>query len=408
MSVLHSSLNLNDLVYLGSTPAATTIQRNLRKFYPEKTVYGANEKMVIRLHGNQFVDMPNSSLRFQIRPVGSDLVFSNSSVVNAFRRVRVVSPSGKVISDSINNNLLQRMNIKLERSFDNAFLVGPAYGHSSESDTTLLDGLTYEFVVPMRFISPFWNNEQLLPPVMSEDLILEFYFENLTEVGKSAGGGALTAYVISDPQLIVDAVLMTDPIWKALHDMKDDIMVYEYLDYVHEETSLSISSNKGEIRSSQPLSNALEAFTTLRNSDIVHSEIESSFQTVNIPMTVPSPVDQMEYRWGDVNLPQQPANGGPQIFNILLHARGQLSSSRNDDYSLSKTNFQSVNNSYACYAVNLRTSKVFNNSGREISNQNLLLCRFTHDRTLITGLVDMFIKHVARIVIKGGVVDVER
>ena len=174
MSVLHSSLNLNDLVYLGSTPAATTIQRNLRKFYPEKTVYGANEKMVIRLPGNQFVDMPNSSLRFQIRPVGSDLVFSNSSVVNAFRRVRVVSPSGKVISDSINNNLLQRMNIKLERSFDNAFLVGPAYGHSSESDTTLLDGLTYEFVVPMRFISPFWNNEQLLPPVMSEDLILEF------------------------------------------------------------------------------------------------------------------------------------------------------------------------------------------------------------------------------------------
>ena len=62
-SQLIEQLDLNNLLYLQGTDASVAMNKQLRKFYPEKNIFQNDEKILFRLHGRQFIDMKCSSLK---------------------------------------------------------------------------------------------------------------------------------------------------------------------------------------------------------------------------------------------------------------------------------------------------------------------------------------------------------
>ena len=409
--VIVESLDLNDLLYLQGTDASVADNRQQRKFFPEKTLFRNSEKILFRLHGRQFLDMKNSSLRFQVRFNGSNVSAgtgpNSGSILNIFKRTRNISATGKAISDVNNHNMLARMSARLYRGNEANSVLGGTYGLQSADNavSTWVDGTTYEFVVPMRLVSPFWDNEQLLPPQMTEGHQVELFLENLIRCGVVVG--TLTNYEVLNPELICDVILVNPSIDAAVASMSSQKMVYEYKDFVQIETTMSIDSGDLNMPLTYPLSNALECFVTIRPVATANNKDVDSFVTTAINMTVPSTNDQLVWRIGQIQLPQARILGGPQIYNFLLNGRNQLSSNTVTDFSIKRTNFlASTGEAWGVYFVNLRRSNLFDNSGREVSNQQSLVAEIKTAGTA-NNICDMFCKYIGRIVIEKNILKVE-
>ena len=418
-------LDLNDLLYLQSTDASVSLNKQLRKFYPEKTTFQNNEKIMFRLHGRQFIDMKNSSLRFKVRFTGSNVragrkdvgespIAGSGSILNIFSRSRCISSTGKCISDVDNHNMLQRMSARLYRGENHSSVMGGVYGLNGADGNmdNWSDGVLYEFVVPMRMVNPFWNNSQLLPPQIAENLQVELFLENLVRCG--VVDGTLTKYEVLNPELIADVYLVSPSIDSAVASMSNERMVYEYEDFVQIESTMSIDSGDLNLPLTYPLSNALEAFVTIRKVSVANVATADSFDTVPIGMggsggRAVSDNDQLVWRIGQLQLPQARMLGGPQIYNMLLNGRGQLECNKNTDFQIKRSNFDDAGNSgksWALYFANLRRSNLFNNSGREVSNQQSLVAEIKI-ATPSNNIVDMFCKYVGRIVINDNFLTVE-
>jgi len=418
---LIDQLDLNDLMYLQGTDASVSENKVLRKFYPEKTSFQNGEKILFRLHGRQFLDMCNSSLRFRVRFTGAtvtagpdnapaDPPTGSGSILNIFRRSRTISSTGVSISDVDNHNMLQRMATRLYRGESHNSVLGGVYGLNG-SDSTVTkwqNGELYEFVVPMRMLNPFWENKQLLPPQITEGLSFELFTESLTRVGISSG---LTKYEILNPELIADVYNVTPAIDSAVASMSNQRLVYEYKDWVQIESTMSVNSSSVALPMTYPLSNALEAFVTVRDVANANASGEDSFVTVPIGMggnagNAVSDSDQLVWRVGQIQLPQARMLGGPEIYNFLLNARNQIQSNTVTDFSLKRTNFDQGSKSWACYFVNLRRSNLFDNSGREVSNQQSLVAEIKIN-TPINAILDFFCCYVGRVVINDNFLTVE-
>lgn len=399
-----SLLELNDLVYSESTDASVNIQRHLRKFYPRKTSFKPLEKIQIMVQGEQFLDMKNSSLRFTVVP-NATITWGTGSALNLISRCRIMSSSGQEISDSRKNNLFQKQDNKLYQSAEyNQFLAG-SWGSTGQRNASANVNNTY--VIPMKHVSPFFNNDQLLPPMVAKDLIIEIYLESVKRVGQAAG---LTDYDILDPVLIADCVLATSDITQAIDSMTKTGLIYEFCDVVHAETNST--SDRVDFVLPHSLSNALEGFVVSRDVDVINSEAKDNF--VSLPIEQDETKDayldnKLVFRIGDIQLPQIEAVGGFEIYNMLLNARGMLNNTEAKDFNMTVEDL--LTGGYACYFVNLRRSKLFGNSGREVSNQRNLICQFRRQKDgapTVSSVNDFFVKYIGRIHIKNGIIDVER
>ena len=61
-----SLLDVNRLLYLPSTDASPSINRVIRKQYPEKNIYVQEDVIVWNLHGAHFSDMSQSYISFDL------------------------------------------------------------------------------------------------------------------------------------------------------------------------------------------------------------------------------------------------------------------------------------------------------------------------------------------------------
>jgi len=413
--VIVESLDLNDLMYLQGTDASVADGRQLRKFFPEKTVFQNGEKILFRLHGRQFIDMKNSALRFTVKFTGATVTAGfdtySGSILNIFRRSRIISATGKSISDVNNHNMLARMSARLYRGNQYNDTLGAVIGlQGAGSYNTWSSGTEYEFVVPMRLVSPFWDNCQLLPPQISEGLQVELFLEDLIRCGISSAG-TLTKYQVLNPELICDVVQVNPAIDSAVASMSSQKMVYEYHDFVQIESTMSIDSGDLHLPLTYPLSNALEAFVTIRSTANANAATKDSFATTRITTYSSSVNDQLVWRSGSIQLPQARAIGGAQIYNILLNGKGALSNNHSMDFSLKRSNFDAANDvtnekGWGVYFVNLRRSNLFDNSGREVSNQQSLVAEIKTAGTA-NNIIDMYCKFLGRIVIEKNILHVE-
>lgn len=418
---LVEQLDLNDLLYVQGTDASVAENRQLRKFYPEKNIFQNDEKILFRIHGRQFIDSKNSALRFKIvftttQNVKAGQALYSGSIYNIFSRCRVISSTGKCISDLHNLNLWNRMSSRIYRGVLHNSTIAPIYGvngrEAAGSEDLWEDGKEYEFIIPLRFLSPFLDCPQLVPPQIAENLQIELFLENTIRCGKTLLAGTISKYEVFNPELILDTYLVTPAIDSAVMSMSNQKMVYEFYDWVQVEGNASVNSGEINLALTYPLSNCLECFTTIRSVAIVNDKNKDSFATKPIGLKAGSVSDDDQFvmRVGQLQLPQQRCIGGPEIYNMLVNGRKQLECSINADFDLPRIRFQldiaGDDTAWACYFANLCRSNLFENSGREVSNQQALVAQI---KQAVPGndILNMFAKYVARVVIENNHLRVE-
>ena len=412
-SQLIEQLDLNNLLYLQGTDASVAMNKQLRKFYPEKNVFQNDEKILFRLHGRQFIDMKCSSLKFTITFTGDTVLAGignlSGSILNIFKRCRILTSTGKSISDLDNLNLFNRMSQKLYRGTLHSDVIGGSYGLNgiTGSEDQWSTGVPYTFIVPMRFLSPYWDNEQLCPPQIAENMSVELFLENTTRCGRQATG-TLTSYSVTNPEIIADVILVTPAIDSAVSSMSNQRMVYEYKDFVQIESTMSVNAGDLSLPLTYPLSNALECWTTIRKVSNVNGKTSDSFHTTPIgtKTTTLSSDDQFVMRIGSIQLPQARIIGGTEMYNMLLNGRNQLQSNTNTNFNLTIRDFEDITNPWGVYFANLRRSNLFDNSGREVSNQQNLVAEIKI-KTPANNIVNMFCQYVGRVVINDNYLTIE-
>jgi hypothetical protein len=413
-------LDLNNLIYVADSNASVALNKVQRIFYPEKSTYKSQERIAITIHGNQFLDFKNSSIRFLINysgTIGNTVRFGTlTSATALFNRVRVVSKDGIVLTDLMNSNLFSFIDTKLKNSKLYEDIVGDSYGYENGGFVTIAATTQAEFTIPLRFLSPLFNSDQLLPPQISDGMTVELFLENPTIALDVSGGGAQPVdYSLDNVELLVDSSLVQDDTRNTVENMgfkANDDLVYEFVDVVDSISYAPIGTEKIYYEAPHSLTNALEAVTVLRKTVNINNFQASSLLTNGAKNKPYSNEDSMSYSLGSNKFPQQPAIGGARIYQQILHSQGVLQSTTCDNFNLPLDNpyVNPMQTHNGCYPVNLRTSKIFDNSGRTISNSQRLsveIRRWELAGANETYQLNMFIYYTSRIVIKNGQMSIE-
>jgi len=394
-------IDINNLVYSESIDLSSGIDRKAILRFPEKTNYKNTEDIVFTLKNTrQFIDFKNSSLSFEFKTDGGTAVVFNStsSFLNLIRRVIVRAPDGSVLSHCDKVNLLQRNLLKVKNGKNYADVIAPSFGYGSLNALEIGNKF---ITIPMRFISPIFDNEKLMPPQLVDTLRIEIQLEKIAIAFNS--GIAPTSYSIIDPVLHLDSYQMLPAVLSETLDREE--LIYEYHDWNNTVAGLSDAGDDFYFQYDRSVSNALEAFVVLRNTNVLVSS-EDSFEQKSIGVDEVN--DRLVWRWGSLQLPHQAINRSSNLYQNVLYCYGQLDNKNAMNFNLKLDEFQikEGETSSAIYPVNLRRSKLFNNSGREISNRNNLACEI---RTSVAGSFqgDMFTCSLSRVLIKGDEFTVE-
>jgi hypothetical protein len=395
MSDTMQLLDINNLMYSQSIDISSGIDRKIIERFPEKTNYKNTEDIVFTLKNTrQFIDFKNSSLSFEFKTDGGTAVVFNStgSFLNLIRRVIVRAPDGSVLSHCDKVNLLQRNLLKVKHGKNYADVIAPSFGYGSLNDLQVGNKF---ITIPMRFISPIFDNDKIMPPQLVDTLRIEIQLEKIAIAFNS--GTAPTSYSIIDPVLHLDSYQMLPAILSEILDREE--LIYEYHDWNNTVAGLSDAGDDFYFQYDRSVSNALEAFVVLRNTDVFADDADS-FEQKSIGVNNVN--DRLVWRWGSLLLPHQAINRSSNLYQNVLYCYGQLDKKNALDFNLSLNEFELEvgETSSAIYPVNLRRSKLFNNSGREISNRNNLACEI---RTSVAGSyqADMFTMSLSRVLIRG-------
>ena len=384
-----SLLDVNRLLYVPSTDASPVITRSQRKQFPQKNSYVADDVMVFELHGSYFIDMCQSNLSFDL--VGSsNLDFGKGSVLNLFKEVRIIASNGKVISRIQKANLLN-FNLMYAKH-GSAYRVNMADAISFQP--TLALTTSKHFSVPLKIISPFFATPQLLPPRIMEGLRIEVTLERPEVALKN-----VSSYTLSSPIFTLDSYELNNQVNIILAEMSP--LIYEFKSWKHTASMTNSSQSSNTVVNKHSLANALEAMLIPRNyAETVQSAAESFSSNF-----VLAEDDHYQFRWGSVLLPQTEIIKPQEWYNQMLYVNDQLKSDTMTNFNISYSSY--INTiGFSTAVAQLRRSNVLDKSGLELSNQNELECSY---KISASGnrIADMFIQHLARVVLDGDLIRVE-
>ena len=373
-SVMQDLIDINNLSYLSDTDASVAVQRQQTELIPPKTKYSGGSKIIFKLpkFGINFQDFQNSSFVFKmVNTGGTALTFSlDGSALNAINRVLVTS-NGETISDSENVNLYEMHNSKITESESYLRFAGPAYGYNHLVQETLVAGTEYNYAIPMRKLAPFFDTDQFVHPRITNGMTITIFLES-DQVAYSST--AVSTYEISNPKLVLDTTQVSDGIYNELRKMGTkghDALVYEYYDVTHEYANITGNTSVLEYPLTMSVTNAVQAVALLRVVTEIDDITISSLHTKG-PKMDPNAVntsDNMQWKSGSTSLPNVGAKNGLEIYNTLLCSLSMLADKESNRFTLARSEFTAE---FGCYLVDLRRSRMFKNSGREISNNQTM------------------------------------
>jgi hypothetical protein len=383
-------LDLNNLGYEPDTDPSVAVNRQLVKRYPDKTTYKDGEKMAFTLGGTSFMDGKNSSLIVGLKAESSSSLFNfgvqQGSIFNIVKRIVISDPSGESLCDINNFNAFSAITNRMKLSEQYHTILGDSIG-SRVSNFSVAD--THYFQMPLRLLSPFFDNDQLIPPMIGDGMIIEIYLEDPKQAMIATGG--VDSYQILNPEMVFDTSQLADQYLKMLSDMP---MTYEYSNVVQD--SSFMPSADGEITFEIPraLSTATSAIAVLRDQTNLRSGANNGFKMVGPSITV-NPQDEMQWQLGSILFPLQPAKGSLNIYNALLSSQQVLTSSNCDSFDIPYGSLFATD--IGVYSVDLCRSRMYANSGRELSNGQRLSINIKQS-VAANYVVDVFIYHISRCV----------
>jgi hypothetical protein len=399
-----SLLDLNNLVYLPCTETTLSVKRQQRRYYAQKNTYnGGTDTIVYQFHGQQFVDFTKSYLQLNFIFQGANNVTfgEDGTILNIFREVRVLASNEKEIARTQRHNLLMYHLNKQKLGYWAVPSLLPSIGNGE----SLIPATVYQFCIPMRMISPFFDTPQLCPPQIFDNLRIEIDLENLVipfVVAEDETGP--TSYTVQKPEAVFDSFLLNDNTMSIIS--RQSPLIYEYMSYFHTESTLSSDATFVETPFTQPLANAVEAVTLVRDSDALIEPLADKLRTIQ-----PSATDYYFYRWGEQMLPQQQLTGIQQGYAQLLYVNKKLERNNDDNFAVSYESFTTPaavgGGTLNAYVAQLRRSPLEESSGLEISNKTNLMYVANFEVTA-SRLIDFYVQHSARVVIRSGVLDVKK
>ena len=203
--------------------------------------YKSGTEMKFRLKTSGYVDPMKSWLQFEIQGTTGAPTFGVGSATNVIRNVRVFSKGGTEISRLQNANLYQKYKQDWSNENNWATQVGTSQGYSASDLTT-----KQKFAIPLRYISPFFDQKKLISPMMLNDMKIEIDLANVGQAIVSVTTPA-TEYTITNPRMRLHTSYLDPKIDARIKQLADStgLILYHKEIYHEAERGNNTSYNFG-------------------------------------------------------------------------------------------------------------------------------------------------------------------
>jgi hypothetical protein len=425
-------LGVNQLLYTRTAPTNPVTERTQKKSYAENgsnASLGPSDHLIVNLQtGTEFIDPLQSFLVFDIEVTPSAAVteakvgiYFNGSACNLMRDTQISTRSGKEMDRLEQANLLDYHKVWHEskevsqHNYEGLMMAevreNPSYDElvTSNGNRTVFPWIATESVpktrrvmIPLKFVSPIFDSQKLMPPHLARGLRVDITLEDFATAFTVASGISLTetyTYQVKKPYILTDSYRMADSVLEYLNAnfaSQKTGLVYEYFSWHNTKTQSSDTSLNVEVRSS--VSMATDAFMVTRASaaDTVQSD---SFASV-----VLGDNDKSQWRIGSHYLPNAPIVGQVEHYAQTLYWMDKVRTDHvegctfGDFIGLPAAGGTQVGYGTGKFPVVLSRNNILDLSGIAINNSMTLAV----ESTLAAGGsrdVSVFLRHLRRAIL---------
>jgi hypothetical protein len=407
-------LGVNQLLYTRTAPTNPVTERTQKKSYAENgsnASLSQSDHLIVNLQtGTEFIDPLQSFLVFDIvvssdvAPVASaNTLYFPGSACNLIRDTQVSTRSGKEMDRLEQANLLDYHMVwhdakeHASRNLQGLMMAEvvpnkPAALFTEQTVTRnafifpvgITDSQTQRVMIPLKYISPIFDSQKLMPPHLARGLRIDCTLEAFATAFASAQGALLTGpdqaytYQVQKPYILTDSYRMSDSVLEYLNAnfaSEKSGLVYEYFSWHNTKTQSSDTSLNVEVRSS--VSMATDAFMVTRDST-ADTVLNDSFRS-----EVLAEGDRSQWRIGSHYLPNAPINGRVEHYAQMLYWQDKLRHMIQDGCNFSEfvgrdpVSTQNVGSGTGKFPVVLSRNNVLDLSGVSINNSMTLAAEVT-------------------------------
>ena len=394
-----SLLQVNRLMYKMAPEIGITRHKTHQIDLPQQSTYSAGSQLIVEAQtGSAFVDCQKSYMTFKIVATGtSTSSFGVGSALNVIQDSLVLSRTGVELSRLFNTNLYGKYKKDWQNTRDWKVCVAPSQGGSTydaPNGVWVPQDITSQITVsiPMKDISPFFNQKKLLPPQIMEGLRIRLDLASIYTASLSAA--TITGYTISDPQFHWSTVHLADAFRRKVAEMSASRgLVLLHKEVYHQQTSVNGTALNFEIR--KAASKALACHIVPRLIANVNTATKDSMSSEQFNFNSASSHIGADF------FPQQAlANGVNQFYTYCLQAHNKLCDGTSAPSALyspvaaDDSYFGDANSlkSQASLAFDLNKSGVSDLDGYVINNSRALVVDLS--MASANRRVDSFLEHL--------------
>lgn len=395
---LDEMLDVSNLTYLAEDDANLVVERTQKIQYADSPSYSPSSNSLVIVNwqtGEDYISAKDSSLRFTLtlNPGGAapDTVVKftqtgstggGGSILNIFKRIRVISRSGVVLADIDEANLLNYLKTKYHHTHEwrtqqqGAGLLG--FGQDLTQTTT--------WDVPLSCLSGLFDLDELLPSMLCRGVRIEI---NLASVGEAfyqeTQTVALADYEISQVQCNLDSYRLSSGAVNKLNEMSQSKagLVLQYYDYENSrfDKPAGASNFSAEVRKVASMANSV--FSVVRP-----QAAGTPLQADDFKSIPSAELAKYQFRIGSLYLPVQEVEGKTQFYQQVNYSLGKL----NNGHELGVRFSEFDENLMAVASIDRYWLK---NSGLAINNSTSLtwISELAGASVAAARRVDIFLKH---------------
>lgn len=395
---LDEMLDISNLSYVAEDDANLVVERTQKIQYADSPSYNPSSNNLVIVNwqtGEDYISARDSSLRFDIEITSGDGQALNppaklgvGSILNIFKRVRVVSRSGVVINDITESHLLNSLKTKYEHTYEwrteqqgQALLGYGPTGAEEEFEDVGTAGKKY-FDVPLSCLAGIFDLDMLLPSMLCRGLRLEITLAPVSEVFTQTGNppaNPITGYFISNVQCNLDSYRLSAGAVNKLNDLSKSSagLVIQYCDYENSQFKKEITQANfsGEVRKVASMANQVWAVLRPEAQDLATDYFATD-----------SNIKNYQYRIGSLYLPVQEVQSKnlKQYYQQVNYVLGKLNNGRElgvrfDEFASNLISVATINRYW------------LRNSGVALNNSTTLTWTFEGEAE--AQRIDIFLKH---------------
>lgn len=401
-------LPVNDLLYTRTAPTNPVVERTQKKSFADGgggARFGPNSHCITDLQtGTDFIDPLQSFLVFDMATADAsaasvDLV-TTGSACNIIRDSQTATRSGKEMDRMALSNWLNYHNVQMrDRNVQEHNLNGLMGAVPTGVAAAALSrgvwptgvaandlGATQRVMIPLKYISPIFDSDKLMPPHLARGLRVDLTLE-AADIAFVLAGETGFDYEISKVSILTDNYRMADSVLEFLNAefaSKETGLVYEYTSYHTTKATTATDALDIEVRRS--VSMALDAFCVTK---LTANKLPGLDSFASYPVEAD---DTTQWRIGTHYIPNKPSVGTVEHYAQCLYWGSKL---RHDmDAGIDYGQFIA---GAGKFCATLQRNAILDLSGIAINNSMTLAIEGTL-QTPAAREVAVFLRHLRRAV----------